>query len=387
MIPKKSQVKTFGEEVEFLEKHLDVTVLSDETGNAQVAVIGAYQGRVMTSTADGEDGTSFGWINHELIASGENQKHINAYGGEERFWMGPEGGQFAIYFPKGAPFEFEYWQTPSVIDTEHFDMLSKTKNSVAFRKYKKLANWSGTEFEIQIDREIRLLNRKTAATKLGVDIPNSVKMVAYESDNKIKNLADSAWKKQTGVLSIWILSMFNPSPATTVVIPFKKGPESKLGPKVNDEYFGKVPPERLIVEDDVLFFSADGKYRSKIGISPKRAKPILASYDELSKTLTLAQYTLPDGITDYVNSMWQLQDQPYAGDAANSYNDGPPEPGAEPMGPFYELESSSPAYELKPNQFVKHIHRTFHLQGSEKQLNEIAQKTLGVSIDKIKKAF
>jgi hypothetical protein len=90
---------------------------------------------------------------------------------------------------------------------------------------------------------------------------------------------------------------------------------------------------------------------------------------------------------DYVNSMWEIQDHPYRGDVVNSYNDGPPEPGAKPLGPFYELETSSPAAVLKPGQTIMHLHRTFHLQGSETDLDSIAKATLGVSIQEIKSAL
>ncbi|MCK5174581.1 MAG: hypothetical protein KAR47_14395, partial [Planctomycetes bacterium] len=165
------------------------------------------------------------------------------------------------------------------------------------------------------------------------------------------------------------------------------GPESRLGPKVNDTYFGKVPADRLVVEEDVLFFSGDGQYRSKIGLSPLRSKPIAGSYDAQNQVLTIVQYTKPQGATDYVNSMWEFQDAPYGGDVVNSYNDGPPEPGAAPLGPFYELETSSPAAELKPGQTLSHMNRTFHLQGAEADLDPIARATLGVSIDRIKKAL
>jgi hypothetical protein len=301
--------------------------------------------------------------------------------------MGPEGGQFAIFFEKGDPFDFKYWQTPAVIDTEPFDIVSKTKTQAAFRKKASLTNFSGTAFEIQIDRIIKLLNTEQAAKLLKIIIPDSVNVVCYESDNKITNISDQPWKKETGLLSIWILGMFKHSPETTVVIPFVSGSDDQLGQKVNDEYFGKVPADRLIVKDDVLFFKADGQFRSKIGLSPQRAKPIAGSYDAAGNTLTLVQYTKPAGATDYVNSMWQLQDKPYAGDVVNSYNDGPAEPGKEPLGPFYELETSSPVNELQPDESLSHIHRTYHIQGSQADLDAIAKETLGVSIDQIKNAF
>ena len=108
---------TFGDEVAFLRQHVEVVVLHDPANNAQVAVVPAWQGRVMTSTAGGAAGASFGWINRELIASGEPQPHINAFGGEDRFWLGPEGGQFSIFFAKGARFELDDWFTPAAIDT------------------------------------------------------------------------------------------------------------------------------------------------------------------------------------------------------------------------------------------------------------------------------
>jgi hypothetical protein len=172
-----------------------------------------------------------------------------------------------------------------------------------------------------------------------------------------------------------------------VVIPFKPGPEADLGPKVNDTYFGKVPPAYLVVKDDVLFFKGDGTHRSKIGISPKRSKGIAGSYDADQRMLTLVTYNVPDRHEGYVNSMWEHQADPFSGDVINSYNDGSPEPGKPPLGPFYELETSSPAAALGPGETMKHIQRTFHLQGTEPQLDAVARKALGVGLSDIAAAF
>jgi len=378
---------TFGDDVEFLKKHTDVVILSDDSGDSRLAVIPQMQGRVMTTTADGNGGLSYGWINRDLVSSGEFLEHMNGFGGEDRFWLGPEGGQFSIFFKKGVPFDFDHWYTPASIDTEPFELVSKSTNKAVFKKDIQLQNYSATKFNLRVDREVRLLGKEDAISELGVTPANKVKMVAFESTNKITNTGSEAWKKETGLLSIWILGMFNPSPETTIVVPFNAGDESTLGPVVNDSYFGKVPSDRLIVADGVLFFSGDGQYRSKIGLSPLRAKPVLGSYDAVNKVLTIVQYNKPVGVTDYVNSMWELQDEPYKGDTVNSYNDGPPEPGAEPMGPFYELESSSMAAALDPGERISHVHRTFHLQGSEADLDPISKAVLGVTIDQIKAAI
>ena len=75
-----------------------------------------------------------------------------------------------------------------------------------------------------------------------------MKLVAYKSDNKITNTGLNAWTKEGGLVSVWMLSMFNPTPTTTVFIPYKEDTEGII---VNDEYFGKIPSDRLIKEKDV----------------------------------------------------------------------------------------------------------------------------------------
>lgn len=374
---------TFGEDLAFLEEHTDVILLS--SGDARVAVAPEYQGRVMTSTSGGRDGPSYGWINRDAIASGERQAHINVFGGEDRFWLGPEGGQFSIFFEAGDPFDLEHWQTPAPIDWGPWEVLEQDSNFAKLGKSMELVNYSNTTLELDVVRTVRLLAEP--ADRLGLEPPEQTSAVAFESENVITNSGDAPWDKETGLLSIWILGMFNPSPETTVVIPFVEGAEATHGPVVNDAYFGKVPADRLRVESGVLFFRGDGEYRSKIGVSRPRAKPIIGSYDAANRVLTLVHYSLHEDATDYVNSMWEIQDEPYAGDVVNSYNDGPPEPGAEPLGPFYELETSSPAAELAPGESLTHVHQTFHFQGPESELDAIAQATLGVSLDRIRAAF
>ncbi len=377
----------FSDDIAFLRTYTDVVILKDRSGRGQVAVLPKMQGRVMTSTATGPDGFSFGWINRELVASGQFVKHINVFGGEDRFWLGPEGGQFSIFFEKGVPFDLDHWFTPASIDTESWTLASKSAHSARLQKTIQVKNYSGEVFDLRVDREVRVLDRNAALKQLGAAAGLGVNLVAFESNNKVVNTGPKPWTKETGLLSIWILGMFNPSPETTIVIPFKTGPESELGPVVNDAYFGKVPEDRLVIKDGVMFFSGDGQYRSKIGLSPQRAKKLAGSYDAANRVLTVVQYDKPEGVVDYVNSMWELQEQPFRGDVINSYNDGPASPGAKPMGPFYELETSSPAAALAPGQSILHTHRTFHFIGDESQLDAIARTTLGVGIAEIKSAL
>jgi hypothetical protein len=370
---------SFGYDLEFLEAFQDDLVVLGEKEGPQVIVSPAYQGRVMTSTADGLQGNSFGWINYDLIASGKPAEHINPVGGEERIWLGPEGGQFSIYFKKGSTFVFNNWYVPKELDTEPFTLVSANQQEAHFEKQMHLENYSGTKLDVKVDRTIRLLKKATIDSLLGIALPDDVKSVAFESDNRIVNTGKEAWTKQSGMLSIWILSMLNASPKTMVAIPFNK---VGSGPIVTDDYFGKVPMERLKISDGLILFKADAGHRSKIGLSPGRAMPLAVSFDAEKNMLTIAQFTLPSNVSDYVNSLWKMQDDPFSGDAVNAYNDGPIE--GKQMGKFYELESSSPAAALSPGADMRHVHRTIHLTGSRDALNKVAIKLLGMELNALR---
>jgi hypothetical protein len=368
---------------EFLKKYTNVVELKNDL--SAISIVPAWQGRVMTSTSEGDAGFSFGWINREHIASGKILKHINAFGGEERIWLGPEGGQYSIFFSKGKPFVFEEWQTPAFLDTDPYEIISKSDTSILFAKDIITENYSGTFFKLRIERDVTLLSDKEIIRQTNIDV-QGLNYVAYRSSNKIINIGESAWKKENGLLSVWMLGMFNPSPAVVVVIPVKPDDEKVMGAKVNDNYFGKISDSRLKVSGDHIFFRADGKSRGKIGIPPLRSTGIMGSYDSDYRILTLLICRLPEGKSDYVNSSWQIQDNPYSGDALNSYNDGPLEDGSQ-MGPFYELETSSPAAELKPGENLSHIQFTLHLTGDLTQLDKVSRKVLGVSLKQISSAF
>ncbi len=385
---------TFGDDVAFLKEHVDVVVL--EQDDSKVAVVPDYQGRVMTSSAEGNDGASYGWLNYKVVENGllsdeqrkgQLEEHVYIFGGEERFWLGPEGGQFAIFFKPGAEFDFDSWFTPAAIDTETYRITAVNPTSVTFAHTCKLQNWTGTQFDVAIERTVRLLDRAAVAKALGADIDPAVKLVAYETDNSITNVGTNAWTRETGMLSIWMLGMYNPSPGTTVVIPFRPGPEPELGPKVNDTYFGKVPAEYLKVEDDVLFFKGDGTRRGKLGISPQRTLGIAGSYDATGNVLNMVTCNVPTEHSGYVNSMWELQKEPFSGDVINSYNDGSPGPGQPPLGPFYELETSSPAAPLKPGETMRHVQMTVHMTGPTTALDQLARAKLGAGLDRIKTAL
>ena len=373
----------FASDLAFLRQHTQPLVLGVPPG-PQVVVAPEYQGRVMTSTTGATDAPSFGWIGRSAIASRTRQPHMNVFGGEDRFWLGPEGGQFSLYFRKADPFDLDHWQVPEGIDWGAWSVDSQSPASVRFRKRLSLRNYSDTAFEIDVARTVRLLTAAEIAARLGLTPPSAVRAVAFESSNVVKNAGATPWHADSGLISTWILGQFTPSPTTTIVIPFT---DPAPGPIVNDAYFGKVPDDRLVIRAPHLFFRGDGQYRSKIGLPPSRAMPVAGSYDATGHVLTIIQYTRPAGASRYVNSMWEIQKDPFSGDVINSYNDGPPAPGQPPLGPFYELETSSPALSLGPGDEYEHVHRTMHFAGAEADLDRIARAALGVGLADVTSVF
>jgi len=377
---------TFGYDLNYLSQKDDkLIVLSGDDGKAQVIVSAKYQAKVFTSTAEGLDGTSMGFVNYKFFDAGKVDEHMNGFGGENRFWLGPEGGQYSVYFKKGAEQVFDNWHTPKPIDIEPWQVTSTGNTRVSFEKVMEVTNYVGSQLKLRVDRAVSLLKKSEIESGLRIILNPNVKAVGYITDNNIVNLNDFEWTKETGTICIWILDMFNPAPDAVTFIPFITGNEKDLGTIVTSDYFGEIPADRLIIKENTLFLKTDGKFRSKLGLNAKRTKAIAGNYDPASKRLTITTFDV-DPKAIYLNQEWNPAKDPLLGDAMNAYNDGPLDDGSI-MGPFHELESVSPAAFLKPQQSLSHRHTVYHFIGEPADLSPIAEKLTGVSIAEIKKAF
>lgn len=372
---------TLGYDLQFLKQH-DTSLIQLKTGEASVLVSPKYQGKVFTSGASGDKGMSFGWINYKAFTA-PIDPHMNAYGGENRLWLGPEGGKYSLYFKPGDSMVFDNWKTPSPIDTETWQVGSVNDHAVSLKKQMQLKNYTGHMLDLDIDRTVTVLLQEQIEQDLSVKLGDSVKYVGYSTTNKLTNTGKEEWTEKTGMPCIWILDMFNPSPSTTIVIPYKNaGNKTKIA---TTDYFGEIASDRIVFTGNTLFFKADGKSRGKLGIVPAHVLPFAGSYDEGNNVLTITRFTV-DNTAKYLNQEWNTQKPVFSGDAMNAYNDGPLADGSQ-MGPFYEIESVSPAAALKPGESLMHQHDVFHFSGKKDQLSNIAQKVFGVSLEEINNVF
>jgi len=373
----------------FLDLHTEVVELASEDGG-RVAVCPQWQGRVMTSTCGGPDWPSFGFVNRPFIEAESSDPRFNNYGGEERMWLSPEGGQFSLWFAPGAEQTMENWYTPPALNEGAWEVGSLPHEpDCMMTTTMQLANASGTQFQLDVARDVRLLYLEdfrewfgdAAAKHAG---HRAVKMIGYETANQVLNQGPPLGD-ETGLVSIWILGMLRAGPQTVVIVPYKPGDESDVGPAIRSDYFGQVPADRLKVLPEVALFRADGGYRAKIGTSQARARNVLGSIDFAAGVLTIVRFSMPEDPTQqkYMNNLWGgPHEDPYAGDVANAYNDGP-NPAGEQLGAFYEIESLSPALPLDTGQTLVHRHRTIHLSGELARLDKIAREVLGVDLETV----
>lgn len=372
---------TLAYDIQFLQQH-DSGLIQLKSGMATVVVSPKYQGKVFTSSAAGADGLSFGWINYKAFTAPPDP-HMNAFGGENRLWLGPEGGRYSLYFNPGDSMVFDNWKTPAPIDTEAWQVDAADDHTVSLRKEMQLKNYTGYVLDISINRKVAILTKEQIEDALSVKLGDSVHYVGYATSNYLTNSGREAWNEKTGMPCLWLLDMFNPSPATTIVIPHSNG-RGKAKVATTD-YFGEIPAGRIKLTGTHLFFKADGKSRGKLGIAPAFVLPFAGSYDATNHVLTITRFTVNNG-AKYLNQEWTTGKAVFSGDAMNSYNDGPLADGTQ-MGPFYEIESVSPAAALQPGATLSHDHDVFHFSGSKEQLNTIAIKVLGVTIGDIEKVW
>jgi hypothetical protein len=375
--------KSFQYDVDFIRQYDSEIIILNEDENAQVLVSPKYQAKVLTSSAEGMGGTSFGWINYKAFTAPVDA-HMNGFGGENRFWLGPEGGKFSLFFAKGKEMTFANWKTPVPFDIGAWDVTEKSDRAVTMQKNMKLVNYAGTELMLNAKRTIEIFKRSRIAELLGENISDSLNAVGYAALNTITNTGNFAWNETTGMPCIWMLDMFTPSDETVIVVPYKNATDSSTKVATTD-YFGEISSDRIRYQSNAVLFRADGKNRGKLGLAPDKAKPFAGSFDPLSGVLTITMFDL-NAKGRYLNQEWNTIRPVFSGDAVNAYNDGPLADGSQ-MGPFYEIESVSPAAFLAPGTSMTHNHFVFHFTGPRSALDKIARKTLGISLAETEAAF
>lgn len=344
----------------------------------QVLVCPSLAGRVMGTSYTNDQGEFGGFINTKAFKEDMKDSWDN-WGGEERYWLCPEGGQFGLMF-QGKENSFDNYTVQAGINNSKYTVvdISDLGNSLSMKCQFDLHNATGTRFQVESLRRITALDACPYLTGMIAEI----NFVGFQSESTITNVGANAWSKQTGALAHWHLGQFLPGERVIVIIPFNQGIFSD--PPIREDYFvqfclnGKMPANRYWLKNGFALFKADGKCRTKIGQNRSRATGLLASYNLDSDEIIMMDYDYYPGL-EYASSYWYEQPEPYNGDCISFSAEGPISP-KEPNGRCYELEAMSPAMFLSPGQSFTFRTRVFHIRGPRLLIAGICHQHLGPEI-------
>lgn len=355
-------------------------VLESNDARKRVLCAPSLVGRVMTSTLDGPDGNSLGRIGVDAIRKGPVDPVFNDFGGEERFWFGPEGSQFGLNFTSMDQTLANY-RVQAGMSSIPYEIVQTVADLglLTMQSNMGLANCFGTHFTVNVSRTIRIL--ESCPYTLGCS--DHLDCVGFQSETRVTNISDKPINSETGPLSAWTIGQQQSGPRCVVVVPLQCGLPSDLGEPIRQDYLadlcpaGSVPSSKWSVRKGHVLLKTEGDYPMKIGIGKKRAKNRFGSIDLDRNHLIINDFDLfPE--MDYVAPYWRSlsSEELLDGEAISVYVDGPAEAGR-PKGDFYELETLSPALTLLPNESFTHRNRVFHVRGDLRVLGEICARSFG----------
>lgn len=368
-----SDTSSYEQDLALLNSRTKVIELVGEDENARLLICPELQGRVMTSTFGGPTGKANGWFDRAKLSAGEGP--YAGLGGEDRVWIGPLGSQFSFYYQQLEPLDEDNWLVPSAMESEPYELVAATPHNVRVGKEMNLVNFQGTHFRLAVDREISLLDKATAEERLEISIPQQVRFVGFRSENRLTNVGDKAWSRQTGLATLLSMGMYTGTDATTVLIPLSDTA------RLDDifRYFAPQDQNRLRIKDSVLHFRTDGRQRSKIGVPRELASPVYGSYSPEEQRLTIIRYRQTNDSL-YFNSYATVQDEPFRGEVIPVYNNGPLDDKVTDKASFFEMESAAALRGLAPGASLWHYHEVYHFGGTEEELSVIAKVVLGADL-------
>jgi hypothetical protein len=382
-------MQEFSKDLALIKKHTQAIVLSSQGQPAKVVVTPALQGRVLTSTAGAEKGVAFGWFDRKALATMSIGKPaVSVLGGEDRLLVGPEGTKFSFFYPAGTELAFPQRKIPGPLDLEGFEVVQTNADSVLMRKNLTLVNRAGNSFAVEIQREVRMLTTMEVQKLFGMMLPDTVKFVAYQTDNRLIHKGGEPWSPDKGLVSLRVLGAQTASPTAVAVVPYHKPADVPKEEKVfHDNLLGVVPEDRVAQDDNAVYFLADSKELGKVGVISKYSSGVAGSYDPSNKVLTVIHTDKPDGNVAYAGARLDESQPILGGESIYLLNEGPLGEGGKSRGRFFVLETASPAPALKPGEALRHVQRTVHFQGSPEELDLIIQTTLKTSRERIEAAF
>ena len=201
---------------------------------------------------------------------------MNVFGGEDRFWLGPEGGQYALYFKPGDPFDLPHWQTPAPFDWEPWDIADQSAGHVRFQKRMSLVNYSERRSTSTSTARCGCWAAPTPPACWGrCPTPSAGRLrVRQHRDQRRRTAVDAEARARVDLDPRAVPARRRDDDRH----PFAAALTSRWADR--QRCLLRQGPERSApATADAILFKADGRYRSKIGLSPARTLGVAGSYD------------------------------------------------------------------------------------------------------------
>lgn len=354
----KHMAETMQEVIDGLKPRTEYMVFGRENGPSML-ITPALGARVTAASVNGLQGRNLLWANPEIFADKFWKDGPGWNAGGFRSWIAPED---AFYLD-----EKNNWFVPPAMDPGNYKLINSTSVMATFANEFALSNRQGQEYKCRLTREIHLL--ESYQWQQLSSIPEGIEYVGIRVIHSLENMGTQIIGDKIPYVGLWSLLMVEPS--GTMIIPLTK-PGGK-GEAYRD-YFNPLPPERISVSEKAITVKIDGKYRSKIGISPEYAGTAIAflAEDAIGKgRLYIKQFMVdPNGV--YLDHPWGQPSE--FGDVIEMYNDDGK------MGGFAELECHGPSQKLKPGDKESHDVYLHILTGPVEVLKKTASAILELDL-------
>lgn len=224
---------------------------------------------------------------------------FNNFGGMN-LWPAPEGGDF------GFNYHGDQWIVQPAINQDPFQVVESRSDFASLRKRCALVNRKKKRVEVEITREVRIVEPAEELRSFGEAI-----LFAVETNDGIK--VENAVSMHEALIAAWNLEQFDATENTMAFVSVEN-PRAAI----NFDFYQPSPQNLITWHEKGFTFRVHGRQRGQIGIRASAHARRIGFYDLSRKILCLKELT-QEGKGTYFNIADNDQPQgPYS--AADNYS-------------------------------------------------------------------
>lgn len=318
--------------------------------NNSIIITPTLGGRIIGACIDDKN---LLWVNPDLSSDWNS--------GGQRSWYAPEWGPKSIY----AKGDETTWSVPEVMDPGTYKIINHIPNkTVEMKNDFNVLTTDNTQYHFSMNRRITLLNNDCDHSPY---IPQE-KTLLVEFEHRLENRGKTAINKEIG---LWSILQVNPP--GKIIVPLKNTYNYNF---FCDNYYEKIPEERIRKENNFAIVYVDGARRYKLGFPPDKVLGKIAYVSKFNDDryyFILKSFDIPENAV-YVDKPYK--DKRADGDVIQIYNHSE---GGDMA--FSELEIHAPAPFLLPGESQSFKIYMLFMIGTKEEIIDVLEKLLDSKIE------